>query len=254
MPRILDQEIDNNPFDTASNLMEQAAGVYSQAAGGNVPTTMQSMNQYLNPYYDSVIADVTRNMQRNMRQGLNMIGDDAQAAGAFGSGRHGLQEAMFMGEANRNIGDMTNNMLMQRFNTAAQLGAGDANRQLSGMFTGAAGLNQLAGNYYNIGNDITDRQAAAGGQQQNLLQQILSQGSGQFDAYTRSPTDAMQIMMAALAADPRQGNTVGYGRQNNSSSSNPGTLGILGGLAQLAGVMPAGLFGFGAGAAAGAAG
>lgn len=218
MPRILNQEVGENPYDQAANLMGQASDVYGNAAN-NTPTALGSMNQYLNPYYQNVMRDVTRNMQRDMRVGLNQIGDEAQAAGAFGGGRHGLREATYMGEVNRNIGDISNQMQMQQFNTAANLGAADANRNLQGMLAGAGGLAGMGQNYYNIGNDITNRQMQAGQQQQSLLQQSLSQASGQFDSYIQSPTDALRILMAGLASDPRQANFQGYGANNASGEA-----------------------------------
>lgn len=196
-----------NPFESASGALGQAGGVYSGLLdpGGS----LQNINEYMNPYYDQVLQSVLGNMETNKQLGMNQIGDAAGASSAFGGARHGLQEGQFLGEHSRAVGDVSGNLLMNQFDNAAD-------RAYRDQTTGAQGLTQLGNQYYGIGNDIADRQMGQGGMQQDLMQQILSGGSDQFNQFMQNPYQMIDMLQSLLSGDARRG------QGSNTQQSTPG--------------------------------
>jgi len=118
-------------------------------------------NQYTQGVSDNVLSDITRQSD----QQANQIGANAAAAGAFGGSRHGVQEAVNMSEANRNYGQMSNQLNAQAFDAASGLMGQDLTRGLQ-----ASGMNQnmdamMESLNANLGTQ--NNQFNAGQQQQN---------------------------------------------------------------------------------------
>ena len=179
-----------------------ALGTAGQTAGGIATGSpiFESMNAYLNPYFNEVISGVQGRMRDERDLALGQVGDQAQASGAFGGSRHGLVEGQVYDTSQRNVGEMTNQMLAERFGTAAGLGAQDAGLKLQG----AGQLGQLGQLGFGMGQQINQQQMQQGTMQQQLMQAILGQASGQFDQYANSPQNALSLLMAAIGSDPRQ--------------------------------------------------
>ena len=202
-----------NAYGASAAALGQAGNTAGALSQGS--PIYQSMNAYLNPYYNEVINGVQGRMVDQRNQDLMRVGDQASAAGAFGGSRHGLVEGQVYDNANRGIGEMTNQMLAQRFDTAAGLGAQDAGIRLAA--SGQLGnLGQIG---FGIGQSIDNQQMQQGTMQQQLLQAILGQASGQFDQYVNSPQDALSLLTAALGSDPRQ--------REQTQTSTPGLLDYL---------------------------
>jgi hypothetical protein len=69
-------------------------------------------------------------MNRMATQQKNQIGGEAAAAGAFGGSRHGVQDAITNSEAQRNYGQMSNQLNAQAFDAASGLMGQDLQRGL----------------------------------------------------------------------------------------------------------------------------
>ena len=195
-----------NPFESASGLLGGAADTYQNMASGD---SLGNINKYIDPYYQNVLDSVLGRMQTNSNLQQDQIGDAAQSSGAYGGSRHGVAEGVALGEYNKNVGDVTNQISSQAFNDAAE-------RIYRDQSTGAQGMQGLGKDYFNIGNNIADRQGAAGQQQQDLLQQILTGGAGQFDQYMQNPYQMMDMMQALLSGDTRNA------QGSNTQQSTPG--------------------------------
>ena len=211
-----------DPFQQSAGLIGQAGDAYSGflEPGGS----LQNINDYMNPYYDQVLQSVLGNMETQQQLGLNQIGDQAEAGSAFGGARHGLQEGIFRGEHSRAVGDVSGNLLMQQFDSAAD-------RSYRDQVTGAQGSSQVGDQLYGIGTDIADRQAQAGGQQQQMMQQILSGGAGIFENFMQNPYQMMDMLQSLLSGDARRGQGTG------TQQSTPGMYDYLSLGAQAAGGM-----------------
>jgi len=192
-PDLQQQATQPNAYTQSAGLMGQATDVYKQLAQGG---GLQNVNAYLNSYYEQVVQSTLQRMGIDRDQSMGQLGDAAASSGAFGGSRHGLAEGELLAGYNRNAGDITANLMGQGFNQAANMSRAD-------MLTGAQGMGNMAGAYYNIGNNIADRQLAAGNQQQQLLQTILSGGAQQYNQLVNSPNQMLNILTALAQGDPR---------------------------------------------------
>ena len=196
-----------------------------------------SMNQFLNPYREQVI-DASLGRLRDRRDvDLNMIKGNAAQSGAFGGSRHGLLEAETIDNYGQQEDELAARMLQQGFDTSSNLavqqlglmqsgaaglqnigagltGIGQARTGLGNALVGASGAqtnigNSMAGlgtNLFNIGQQANAGQAQAGGQQQQLLQAILSGAGDQYNTYANYPQQQLSTLLAALSGNPLSGN------------------------------------------------
>lgn len=180
-------------YGMSSDALGKSGDIYTALSSGGA---LQNINSYLNPYYSQVIDRTLGRMETDRDRSLGMIGDRAEAAGAFGGSRHGLLEGTYLGEYNKNVGDVVANLQAQNFGQAS-------NAARSDMVTGASGLGNLGQTYFGIGNNIADRQMQAGQQQQSFLQALLSGGADRYSQMIDSPTQMLDLFSALLGADPR---------------------------------------------------
>jgi hypothetical protein len=190
---------------------------------GNVPTVAAGMGTYQNPFTaqvtDRAIADVGRTTA--MQQEANKAA--AARAGAFGGSRQGLVEAETNAAAQRTVGDLSANLGMQGFNTAAQLAQGDiANRftGAGGMLAGAGALQNAGTGGFNMANTLQQQQYQQGRDQQMMEQQRLSDAMNQFYGFANSPLNYVNMMNQQLSGSPLNNNT--------SQTYKPGILEMLG--------------------------
>lgn len=208
-----------NPFEQSAGLLSGAGGIYKDIASGGF---LQNINDYIDPYYNQVLDSVLGRMDRNKNLAVNQIGDQATAAGAFGGSRHGVAEGTLIGEYNRNVGDVTNQIASQAFNTALD-------RLTNNQFTAASGMQNLGGNLFQIGQNVAGQQAQAGQMQQDLMNLILGGGQQQFAELMNSPNSLLNMFSAILTSDPR--NNAGQ----TEAKSTPGLFDYLSLFAQAAG-------------------
>lgn len=213
---------------TAGRMYEKAG------ARGNIA---RSMNSYLNPYQQQVIAQTQGRMRDQTEYDLDAVSAQAQNAGAFGGSRHGLVESQVRDNAARNMAEMTNSMNMQGFNTAAGLGAQDVQNQFmgagglanaAGQLQGVAGglgniasqYGSLAGQQFGLGQNIMQNQMNTGNMQQMMNQQILSGAGGQFGQTMNYPMQMLNQQLAALSGNPLGG--------ESTTTTTPGLFDYLG--------------------------
>lgn len=215
-----------NVYNQAANAMT-GAGTAAQGAinaFGNVPPVAAGMGAYQNPFTQQVVDRATADIGRTtaMQQEANKAA--AARAGAFGGSRQGLVEAETNAASQRAIGDLSANLNLQGFNTAAQLAQGDiANRftGASGMLSGAGTLGNLGTAGFNMGNTLQQQQAQQGLIQQQMRQQQLNDAMQQFYGYANSPLNYLNTMNSAVSGSPLANN------QTRTSQYRPGVLDYL---------------------------
>lgn len=110
------------------------------------------ISNYMNPYQQQVIDNMSQNVQRQTDMQQNVNGSNASAVGAFGGSRHGIVEAMTNSEGQKNIADFSSNLLNQGWTTAAQLSGQDVQNQMgadslnANLAQGALAANQQSRN------------------------------------------------------------------------------------------------------------
>lgn len=96
------------------------------------------ISSYMNPYLGQVESYALQNLQAGTQQGLNKIGDQAVASGAFGGSRQGVQEGALMGDAAKRAGELSANVRAQGYDRALQQITADQNRQMQGSLANQA--------------------------------------------------------------------------------------------------------------------
>lgn len=198
-PGMAQNPVGGNVYNTSSNLFNQAA------AGPNI-------GQFMNPFTSDVIGRTGMDMARQAAMQQNTLGAQATAAGAFGGSRHGIAEGTMLGDYGRAFGDIAAQQRQSGFNTA--LGAAQ-NQQ--GIQSG------LAGQGFGFGQSIGNQQMQYGSMQQAINQALIDAAKGQFAGFTGAPMTSLQMPLAALGS-------ANMGQSTTTQKTNPGTLGILGGL------------------------
>jgi hypothetical protein len=185
-----------NPFQLSSQGLNQGMNTLGFAnSAAAVPATM---NQYLNPYQDQVINSAVGRLRDRRSQDLNMVQGNAARAKAFGGARHGLVEAQMMNDYNRQEDELVGGMLHSGFDTAAGLGQNRINQLLQG---GSAQIG-AAPTAFGLGANILGMQNQAGQSERNIMQQILSQASGQTDQYINYPQSSLATALAGVQGNP----------------------------------------------------
>lgn len=172
---------------------------------------------YMNPYLDQVESYALQNLQAGTQQGLNKIGDQAAASGAFGGSRQGVQEGVLMGDSAKRAGELSANVRAQGYDRALQQITGDQNRNMQGQLANQAanmqgqianrdtGL-QLAGmdQRSQMANQAAIMQAALANQEANLRSQLANQQATAND-YARQLQAAMGMGQLGTAANANIG-------------------------------------------------
>jgi hypothetical protein len=82
------------------------------------PTSADDISRYMNPYIADVVDSTMAGAQKGQRMALNLVGDRASAAGAFGGSRHGVAEGVALGEFDQNLGGLLGNLYAQGYEGA----------------------------------------------------------------------------------------------------------------------------------------
>lgn len=147
--------------------------------------------------------------------GSQMVGAGGQMVGAggqmgsFGSAMGGLGSAM------GGLGGQ-----MGGFGSAL----GGLGSTMSGIGSNLSNMGQTS---FNMGNTIADRQAAAGGVERGIMDQLIGAGKGQYGQYTQQPTTALNTLLGTITG------TGAPTYQGSSSSFNPGLFNIFQTLAMM---------------------
>jgi hypothetical protein len=206
----------------------------------------------MNPYIAEVEQRALDAGNRSLISGINTIGDSAARAGAFGGSRQGVMEGVATSESARSLGDLSANLRMQGFNTAAGLMSADQNRamqaalanQSAGLqganlnLNAANSLSQIAQNAQQARAMDTAMLESVGGQQQAYDQRLLDDAYARFLEQRNYPIDMLNLRLGATSATP-------YGGTQTQTSTGPGgnstlsTIGTVGSIAASAATIAA---------------
>lgn len=200
----------STPFDMSSGLMQGAAGAIQDPGTAAI--------DQMNPFIDNVIGRTTQNMNDNADMQMRAIGDAASAADAFGGARHGLVEGQMLGDTNQAIGDMSAGMLNQGYNSA-----------VDNVYRSAGMAGDLGQSYYNIGNNLMDRQQAQADRAYDVNQGVMDQAQGIYAGNDLS--NIWNQIQGGLTGNP----LMGAGSTKGTSQVQPGFMTQLGTAAGIGG-------------------
>lgn len=214
-----------------------------------------NLTPYMNPFQQNVIDATMTELNRQEGIGDNNVRDSFAAAGSFGGDR----EAIYRSDNRRNFRDQRQSLLSalnsQNFLNAQSQATNDLNRKLtadqsnqsmrsnmlSGGASGLAGvgsnlmgygqnaadmLGSLSQMGFGFGNEINRNNLLAGSMKQQQIQQLIDAAKAQVGAYTGGPQSGLERLLSSL---------VNPGGGTVKSSTDPGALGTIGNIAQIAG-------------------
>ena len=126
--------------------LDQAKALTGPGAGAGVG----SVASYMSPYQQGVIDETLRQFDVSRQGGMQQIGDQAAAMGAFGGGRQGALEGQFMSDTALGRAGLASQLLQSGFQDASMRRAQDlqnqfalSNFQRAGQAADVANLGQL---------------------------------------------------------------------------------------------------------------
>jgi hypothetical protein len=165
--------------------------------------------QYMDPYMQNVVDIQQREAQRQADIAGTQRGAEAVKAGAFGGSRQAIMDA----EAARNLATQKGDIQARGLQDAYTRGLGQFNteqqlREQSRQYGAGLGLQGLqtaltgAGQQFSQGLDINKLQQAYGTQQQQQVQNILSQQYEDFLAQKKFPYQQLEFQSNLLRGTP----------------------------------------------------
>ena len=165
--------------------LAKAGEAATAATGLTGPMTSAQLEQYMSPYQTDVISAALGEYDIQAQKGLTGLGTAAIGVGGYGGGRHGVAEAEYQSQSDRNRAALQANLLQQGYQQAAGLRQQDLANQL--------GIGQF--------------QSTLGGGAQNLAQQQIAGlgtlGAGQ-QAFAQAQADAARQTAQTAAYEPYQ--------------------------------------------------
>lgn len=212
-----------NVFQGAANALNTAQGA-ATAATQYQPQSLATANlgAYQNPFEQQVVNNALGDIERQRQMAVNNLGFAAGRGGAFGGSRHGVAESLTNEAALRQAGQIGGQLRSQGFNQAQQMAQQDIANQMGAQNLGldaAGALGNLANLGFGMGTQIQQQQAQQGAQQQGLMQALIDAARGQFQGFTGSPGQSLQLPLQALGAVP-------YG-QTQTQTRRPGLFNYL---------------------------
>ena len=126
--------------------LDQAKALTGPGAGAGVG----SIASYMSPYQQGVIDETLRQFDVSRQGGMQQIGDQAAAMGAFGGGRQGALEGQYMSDTALGRAGLASQLLQSGFQDASMRRAQDlqnqfalSNFQRAGQSADVANLGQL---------------------------------------------------------------------------------------------------------------
>jgi hypothetical protein len=234
-------------------------------AAGYDPQNVQSQNflqgnvgAYMNPFIENVEQAAMTNMRDALQNNLNVIGDRAIGANAFGGSRQGVAEGAAAAQSAKDFGAMSAALRSQGFDAAGGMMRSDMDRaQQAALANQQAGLSanqqrlqgamtggQLAGQAQGMGYTDAASLAGMGEQYRNYQQQLLAQDAARFDANKAAMLEPLNLRLSSLGMTPygqtstqtREGFTTGSSGLMQGLGAASSLASIYSGLAGAAGI------------------
>lgn len=220
---LTNSEAQQNIGDLSANLRQQG---FNTAAG---LSAQDIANQMTTGQFNASLLQQARSQNQNAQNVGSQFGAAAQNTASLANQAAQNAAREYGATANNNM-SLANQAAR---NTAGQFNANVMNQRdmdnVSTQLAKAAGMGGLAGQaqglgstLFNTGQTINADQMQAGGLQQQLLQQILGQASGQYDQFMGMPQNLLNMQLAALGMNPLTTATTTTGKYN------PGLMDFLG--------------------------
>lgn len=152
-----------------------------------------ALQQYMNPFTDSVINSTMSDIDRQKQLDMIGISDAAINSGSFGGSRHGVRESMLDRQYAGAIAPIIAGLRSSSFDNAQNMMFNMAGLGGNLASSGLGNLGNLSNLGFGMARQINSDQMNAGSQQQSLMQAIINSAKGQFAGYTGYPMERFGI-------------------------------------------------------------
>jgi len=211
-----------------TGLLGQAAPVTADQISGNVSSLMK-------PYSDIVIDPSLTLMQQQLARTKQQIGANADAVGAFGGSRQGVEEGVADSQEALQAGQLKSGLLQSGYNAVLPVAAGIANQnQNLGQWA-----TSLLPNIATTASDQGLKEASAlygvGQQQQAQQQNIMDVNAANYEAQRMWPAMGLGLQEQAISTAPFGQNSTSTGPAAQSNTAGM----VIGGIGAAASVAAA---------------
>jgi hypothetical protein len=233
------QEIQNlqggtQPAYAASEGALSGGGLLGMTAPITGASVGDTASQLMNPYTSAVVNPTVTAMRQGLQTNLQQIGANANAAGAYGGTRQGVEEGVARSQEAIGEGQLTGGLLSQGWNTALGQAGNIAGTNLQAGLTAANMLPSIA----TAGQGAAAQQAgllqAAGTAQQQQQQAQYDAQNNAWYAQQNWPVQNLDLLLSAVGGVPygtsSQGTTT-VPQQSNTAGN------IIGGISAAAGLL-----------------
>ena len=184
-----------NPYQAAAQAQQGAMRTYADpgAAAANL----------MNPYESQVVQQTLRDVGQQALKAQNVLGAQAEAAGAFGGSRHGIAEAEMAKGYTQQMADQAARMRQQGYGQAMQTA-----------LQAAQGLQGAGQQAFGYGQAIQQQQMRQGAMQQAAMQSLIDAARRQYLGYTGAPQQGLAAMFGGAGLT--------QGTQGTSQTYQPG--------------------------------
>ena len=184
-----------NPYQAAAQAQQGAMRTYADpgAAAANL----------MNPYESQVVQQTLRDVGQQALKAQNVLGAQAEAAGAFGGSRHGIAEAEMAKGYTQQMADQAARMRQQGYGQAMQTA-----------LQAAQGLQGAGQQAFGYGQAIQQQQMQQGAMQQAAMQSLIDAARRQYSGYTGAPQQGLAAMFGGAGLT--------QGTQGTSQTRQPG--------------------------------
>ena len=207
-----------------------------------------NLTPYENPFTSDVINSTLPIMQQNLALSQNQQGNQANAAGAFGGSRQGVQAGVTQAQGAMGMGQMASQLNQANFQQAQAGATGDINRTLAAQqgnqtaqqqkinsdILASQGLSNLGDSQQRANAANFTMLSQAGASEQGQAQDQINAQMAKFNQANQYPQTQLATMLSALGMTPHDTSTTGQSTTNTTTPTNWGAL-ALGGLQDLSG-------------------
>lgn len=186
------------PFNVNTAASQGLQGAMTGTAAGMGYNSAQAAPQYFNPMQSQVIGGLARDARTNYQMGVNQLGAEATAAGAFGGSRHGVAQGTMAAGVQNDLNKQIGQLRYQGYNDAMNRAAGDQQMRMGA----ASQLGNLSNLGFGMGQTINQNLAQQGAMQQALQQMAMDKASQQYQGYQQSPYTALSAYTGAIGSTP----------------------------------------------------
>jgi hypothetical protein len=190
---------------------QQTAGLLSQAAPITADQIGSNVSSLMKPYSDIVIDPSLQLMQQQLAQTKQGIAANADAVGAFGGSRQGVEEGVADSQEALQAGQLKSGLLQSGYNavlpTASNIAT--ANQNLGTWATSL--LPQIATTASNQGLTEANALAGVGTQQQQQQQEVMDVNAANYEAARMWPAMGLGLQEQAISTAPFGQNSTSTG-------------------------------------------